>query len=77
MFSILLWFNNVALVFHILQILRKCEGSVELVDVSNEVPQLIRRPGLRKWKVSHDSSESRLLDVSIENNTCSWSDTLN
>lgn len=33
------------------EILRKCEGSVELVDVSNEVPQLIRRPGLRKWKV--------------------------
>lgn len=33
------------------EILRKCEGSVELVDVSNEVPQLTRRPGLRKWKV--------------------------
>lgn len=33
------------------EILRKCEGSVELIDVSNEVPQLIRRPGLRKWKV--------------------------
>lgn len=33
------------------EILRRCGGSVELVDVSNEVPQLIRRPGLRKWKV--------------------------
>lgn len=60
MFYILLWFNNVALVSHILQILRKCEGSVELVDVSNEVPQLTRRPGLRKWKVNLFSSESRL-----------------
>ncbi|XVF59014.1 hypothetical protein PTKIN_Ptkin07bG0239800 [Pterospermum kingtungense] len=33
------------------EILRRCEGSVELVDVSDELPQLIRRPGLRKWKV--------------------------
>ncbi|XP_021301055.1 tRNA (cytosine(34)-C(5))-methyltransferase-like [Herrania umbratica] len=33
------------------EILRRCGGSVELVDVSNELPQLIRRPGLRKWKV--------------------------
>ncbi|KAA3457373.1 tRNA (cytosine(34)-C(5))-methyltransferase-like isoform X1 [Gossypium australe] len=32
-------------------ILRRCGGSVELVDVSNELPQLIRRPGLTKWKV--------------------------
>ncbi|GKV18671.1 hypothetical protein SLEP1_g29017 [Rubroshorea leprosula] len=33
------------------EILRKCGGSVELVDVSCELPQLVRRSGLRKWKV--------------------------
>ncbi|EXC09690.1 tRNA (cytosine(34)-C(5))-methyltransferase [Morus notabilis] len=33
------------------EILRKCGGSVELLDVSNELPQLVRRPGLKKWKV--------------------------
>ncbi|KAF2316057.1 hypothetical protein GH714_040852 [Hevea brasiliensis] len=33
------------------EILRRCGGSVELVDVSKELPQLVRRPGLRKWKV--------------------------
>ncbi|PON33888.1 tRNA (C5-cytosine) methyltransferase, NCL [Parasponia andersonii] len=33
------------------EILRKCGESVELVDVSNELPQLVRRPGLKKWKV--------------------------
>ncbi|KAK2656491.1 hypothetical protein Ddye_009543 [Dipteronia dyeriana] len=33
------------------EILRKCQGSVELLDVSSELPQLVRRPGLRKWKV--------------------------
>ncbi|KAE8706956.1 peroxidase 17-like [Hibiscus syriacus] len=33
------------------EILQRCGGSVELVDVSNELPQLIRRPGLTKWKV--------------------------
>ncbi|OWM65646.1 RNA cytosine-C(5)-methyltransferase NSUN2-like isoform X2 [Punica granatum] len=33
------------------EILRRREGFVELVDVSMELPQLIRRPGLRKWKV--------------------------
>lgn len=35
-----------------LQILRQCGGSVELIDVSSELPQLVRRPGLKKWKVS-------------------------
>lgn len=35
-----------------LQVLRRCEGTVELVDVSTELPQLARRPGLKKWKVS-------------------------
>ncbi|XP_048128320.1 RNA cytosine-C(5)-methyltransferase NSUN2-like isoform X2 [Rhodamnia argentea] len=33
------------------EILRRCGDSVELVDVSSELPQLVRRPGLRKWKV--------------------------
>ncbi|CAL1385339.1 unnamed protein product [Linum trigynum] len=33
------------------EVLRKCGGSVELLDVSNELPDLVRRPGLRKWKV--------------------------
>ena len=37
---------------HFLQILRKCGGSLELVDVSGELPQLVRRPGIKKWKVS-------------------------
>jgi len=35
------------------KILRKCGGSVELVDVSSELPQLVRRPGVRKWKVCY------------------------
>ncbi|KAI5395832.1 hypothetical protein KIW84_062135 [Lathyrus oleraceus] len=33
------------------EILRRCKGSVELVDVSSELPQLIRRLGLKRWKV--------------------------
>ncbi|XP_043722063.1 multisite-specific tRNA:(cytosine-C(5))-methyltransferase-like isoform X2 [Telopea speciosissima] len=33
------------------EILRRCGGSVELLDVSTELPQLVRRPGLKKWKV--------------------------
>ncbi|XP_020233288.1 tRNA (cytosine(34)-C(5))-methyltransferase [Cajanus cajan] len=33
------------------EVLRRCGGSVELLDVSSELPQLIRRPGLKKWKV--------------------------
>ncbi|EFH45197.1 predicted protein, partial [Arabidopsis lyrata subsp. lyrata] len=35
------------------EILRRCGCSVELVDVSDKLPELIRRPGLTKWKV-HD-----------------------
>ncbi|XP_019464112.1 PREDICTED: tRNA (cytosine(34)-C(5))-methyltransferase-like isoform X2 [Lupinus angustifolius] len=35
------------------EVLRRCGGSVELVDVSSKLPQLIRRPGLKSWKV-HD-----------------------
>ncbi|KAG9451475.1 hypothetical protein H6P81_011440 [Aristolochia fimbriata] len=33
------------------EVLRKSGGSVELLDVSSLLPQLVRRPGLRKWKV--------------------------
>ncbi|KAK6923360.1 SAM-dependent methyltransferase RsmB/NOP2-type [Dillenia turbinata] len=38
------------------EILRRCGGSVELVDVSNELPLLKRRPGLAQWKVCDKSS---------------------
>lgn len=34
-----------------LQVLRRCKGTVELVDVSTELPQLARRPGIKKWRV--------------------------
>ncbi|KAL6656177.1 hypothetical protein ACP70R_007003 [Stipagrostis hirtigluma subsp. patula] len=33
------------------EILRRCGDSVELLDVSNELPDLVRRPGLSTWKV--------------------------
>ncbi|KAL6066432.1 tRNA (cytosine(34)-C(5))-methyltransferase [Balamuthia mandrillaris] len=33
------------------ELLRKSEGALELVDVSEELPQLKRRPGLTTWKV--------------------------
>nr|GMD56419.1 tRNA (cytosine(34)-C(5))-methyltransferase-like isoform X1 [Ipomoea batatas] len=33
------------------EVLRRCGESVELLDVSAEIPQLIRRPGLKRWKV--------------------------
>ncbi|KAK7387530.1 hypothetical protein VNO78_28404 [Psophocarpus tetragonolobus] len=33
------------------EVLRRCGGSIELVDVSSVLPQLIRRPGLKRWKV--------------------------
>ncbi|XP_047329348.1 RNA cytosine-C(5)-methyltransferase NSUN2 [Impatiens glandulifera] len=33
------------------EILRRCGGSIELLDVSKELPQLVRRPGLKKWKI--------------------------
>ncbi|KAF8404637.1 hypothetical protein HHK36_009525 [Tetracentron sinense] len=34
------------------EVLQRCGGSVELLDVSSELPQLVRRPGLKKWKRS-------------------------
>ncbi|KAJ0233415.1 S-adenosyl-L-methionine-dependent methyltransferases superfamily protein [Hirschfeldia incana] len=33
------------------EILRRCGDSVELLDVSDKLPELIRRPGLKTWKV--------------------------
>lgn len=33
------------------EVLRRCREAVELVDVSGDLPQLIRRPGLKRWKV--------------------------
>jgi len=33
------------------EILRECQGSVELLDVSSELPELKRRPGLTSWLV--------------------------
>ncbi|RWR92447.1 tRNA cytosine34-C5-methyltransferase-like protein [Cinnamomum micranthum f. kanehirae] len=33
------------------EVLRRCDGAVELVDVSGELPQLVRRSGLDTWKV--------------------------
>uniref|UniRef100_A0A5B7BVM7 Putative tRNA (Cytosine(34)-C(5))-methyltransferase n=1 Tax=Davidia involucrata TaxID=16924 RepID=A0A5B7BVM7_DAVIN len=33
------------------EILRRCGGSIELLDISSELPHLVRRPGLKKWKV--------------------------
>lgn len=33
------------------QLLREGNGSLELVDVSDKLPQLKRRPGLKTWKV--------------------------
>jgi len=36
----------------IAEVLRRCGGSVKLLDVSSELPQLIRRPGLKRWKRS-------------------------
>ncbi|CAI9109523.1 OLC1v1009357C1 [Oldenlandia corymbosa var. corymbosa] len=38
------------------EILRRCKGAVELVDVSTELPMLVRRPGLKKWKVRDKGS---------------------
>ncbi|CAH9143091.1 unnamed protein product [Cuscuta epithymum] len=33
------------------EVLHRCGQCVELLDVSIEIPHLIRRPGLKKWKV--------------------------
>ncbi|KAJ1658433.1 tRNA (cytosine-5-)-methyltransferase ncl1 [Dispira simplex] len=33
------------------ELIRECEGAIQLVDVSDQLPGLIRRPGLSTWKV--------------------------
>lgn len=39
------------------QILRLTEGKVEVVDVSDELQELVRRPGLQTWKLFDDNGE--------------------
>eukprot|EP01147_Barroeca_monosierra_P005357 gene5357-7108_t len=36
-------------------LLRRCKGSVELLDVSDYFPALVRHPGLSKWEVFDDN----------------------
>lgn len=40
--------ENEAVVAHLL---REAKGALRLINVSNELPELIRRPGLTTWKV--------------------------
>nr|CAG8486943.1 14817_t:CDS:10 [Entrophospora candida] len=35
----------------IVEVLKRCRGNLELVDVSDQLPQLIRTPGVKTWKV--------------------------
>ena len=55
-----------------LQVLRRCGGSVKLVDVSSELSQLIRQPGLKRWKVCVccDQLTIYLLSQNFEENIC-------
>jgi len=39
------------------EILRLTNGAVEIVDVSNELPALVRRPGMQSWKVFDANGE--------------------
>nr|XP_027186091.1 tRNA (cytosine(34)-C(5))-methyltransferase-like [Cicer arietinum] len=59
------------------EVLRRCGGSVELVDVSSELPQLIRRSSLKRWKVydkgswfvsSKDVVETKSLSIGFNDN---------
>ena len=34
-----------------LQVLRRCKGAFELVDVSDHLPGLRRLPGMQRWRV--------------------------
>uniref|UniRef100_A0A0D9X927 SAM-dependent MTase RsmB/NOP-type domain-containing protein n=1 Tax=Leersia perrieri TaxID=77586 RepID=A0A0D9X927_9ORYZ len=40
----------------IAELLRRSGNSIELLDVSNELPELVRRPGLGTWKVKDKGS---------------------
>lgn len=35
----------------VMELLRRCKGNLEIVDVADKLPGLIRRPGLTNWKV--------------------------
>ncbi|KAJ4758815.1 S-adenosyl-L-methionine-dependent methyltransferases superfamily protein [Rhynchospora pubera] len=70
------------------EILRRCEGSVELLDVSNELAGLVRRPGLKTWKVRDRGSWfTTYKDVSVQRRSAivqsmfpscqSWKETVN
>ncbi|KAJ3707327.1 hypothetical protein LUZ61_011032 [Rhynchospora tenuis] len=70
------------------EILRRCEGSVELLDVSNELAGLVRRPGLKTWKVRDRGSWfTTYKDVSVQRRSAivqsmfpsgqSWKETTN
>lgn len=39
------------------EILRLTNGAVEIMDVSNELPALVRRPGMQSWKVFDANGE--------------------
>ena len=39
------------------EILRITNGAVEVFDVSNELPELVRRPGMQSWKVFDSNGE--------------------
>ena len=59
------------------QILRACGGRVSVVDVSKELPSLVRRPGLTQWKTpldlqAQDQERKRLPTVSAGNKLCIW-----
>ena len=62
------------LIDYIVQILRRCGSSVELVDVSDKLPELIRRPGLKKWKVNEMSMCIIISNVSVCSCLYMWGD---
>jgi len=47
-------FNPVENEAVVCELLRRCQGSMELVDVSDQHPEVRRAPGLRKWCVFDD-----------------------
>ncbi|KAJ3299175.1 tRNA (cytosine(34)-C(5))-methyltransferase [Borealophlyctis nickersoniae] len=60
-------FNPVENEAVVAEILKRGRGSVELVDVSSKLPELLRKPGLRKWKViTEDGVYEKLDEMKIE-----------
>ena len=39
------------------EVLRRTQGVVEVIDISDELPDLIRRPGMQSWKVFDSNNE--------------------